>query len=64
MKAINEPEEIDWNLATWEGSRREQIRRWSELSLEEILNAQEEMANLIDELHGPGASLKHRDQKR
>jgi len=34
---------IDWSLTTWDGSRREQIRRWSELTMDEILNAQEEM---------------------
>jgi methyltransferase-like protein len=38
--------DIDWSLTTWEGSRREKIRRWSELSFDEILNAQEEMAEL------------------
>lgn len=37
---------IDWSLTTWDGSRREQLRRWAELSLEEILRAQEEMADL------------------
>lgn len=37
---------IDWRLTTWDGSRREQLRRWSLLSLEEILLAQEEMAAL------------------
>lgn len=37
---------FDWSLTTWEGSRREQLRRWARLSLEEILLAQEEMAEL------------------
>ncbi|HEX8371963.1 MAG TPA: hypothetical protein VF585_04225 [Chthoniobacterales bacterium] len=46
---MSQPEpEIDWSLTTWEGSRREQIRRWAELSLDEILEAQEEMADLAD----------------
>jgi hypothetical protein len=40
------PAPIDWNLTTWEGARREQVRRWSELSLEQILLAQEEMQRL------------------
>jgi len=44
--------EIDWSLTTWEGSRREQLRRWSELSLREILLAQEEMQELAEKL-GP-----------
>lgn len=35
-----------WNQATWEGATREQLRRWSRLSLEEIVAAQEEMAEL------------------
>jgi hypothetical protein len=38
-------EDIDWSLATWEGNRREQIRRWSKLTMDEILAAQEEMAD-------------------
>lgn len=24
---------IDWSLTTWEGSRREQLRRWAKVSL-------------------------------
>lgn len=43
---------IDWSLTTWEGSRREQLRRWAALSLEEILRAQEEMQELAEK---PGA---------
>jgi hypothetical protein len=34
---------VDWSMGTWEGSRREQIRRWSQLTMDEILAAQEEM---------------------
>jgi len=41
-------DDIDWNLTTWEGSRREQLRRWSELSLREIILAQEEMRELSE----------------
>lgn len=41
---------IDWSVTTWEGSRREQIQRWSRMSLDEILDAQEEMAELAAEL--------------
>lgn len=40
--------EIDWGLTTWEGAQREQLRRWAELSLEEILRAQEEMQEIAD----------------
>ena len=39
---------IDWSLTTWEGSRREQLRRWSRLSLEEIIRAQEDMAEIAE----------------
>jgi len=39
---------IDWSLTTWEGSRREQLRGWAELSLEEIIQAQEEMRELSE----------------
>lgn len=41
-------DDIDWSLTTWEGSRREQLRRWSELSLREIILAQEEMRELSE----------------
>jgi CRISPR-associated protein Csx17 len=46
-------EGIDWSATTWEGSRREQIRHWSKMSLGEILQAQEEMAKLSAMLAGP-----------
>ena len=39
-------DDFDWSLTTWEGSRREQLRRWSELSLEDIIRAQEDMREL------------------
>jgi hypothetical protein len=37
---------IDWILTTWDGSRREQLRRSRELTLRERLRAIEEMADL------------------
>jgi hypothetical protein len=37
-----------WEAATWEGVRREQLRRWAALPLEEIVAAQEEMAELAE----------------
>ena len=46
MSEGRSPDGIDWSLTTWEGSRREQIRQWSLLSLDEILAAQEEMAEI------------------
>lgn len=39
-------EAIDWSLTAWEGAERERLRRWAELSLEEIVLAQEEMQSL------------------
>ena len=56
-----EAEGIDWNLTTWEGSRREQLRRWSKLTMDEILAAQEEMAALADELRS-GTSARVREE--
>jgi hypothetical protein len=46
---------IDWSLTTWEGAEREQLRRWAELTLEEIVRAQEEMQSLAEQLHGARA---------
>lgn len=43
-------EEFDWSLTTWDGSLREQLRRWSELPLERIVLAQEEMQELANRL--------------
>ncbi|MGH7935865.1 MAG: hypothetical protein ACREF8_02510 [Chthoniobacterales bacterium] len=36
---------IDWNLTTWEGSRRAALRDWMKLSLTEKWTAVEEMAD-------------------
>ena len=45
----NDPlDSFDWSLTTWKGSRREQLRRWAQLTLEEIVRAQEEMAELSE----------------
>lgn len=43
-------ERIDWSLGTWEGARKEELRRWRKLSLREKLDA-------VDELNALGASL-------
>lgn len=49
----NKPEwdAIDWSLTTWEGARREQLRRWAALPLERILLALEEMQDLSEWLN-------------
>jgi hypothetical protein len=42
--------EFDWRLTTFEGARREQLRRWAQLPLEDILRALEEMEDLSRQL--------------
>ena len=42
---------IDWSLTTWQGARREQLRRWAELPLERIVAALEEMEELANRLN-------------
>jgi len=48
---------IDWSVTSFDGARREQLRRWSRLSLREIVAALEEMQDLAERLGqaGPGA---------
>jgi len=41
---------FDWSVTTFEGSRREQLRRWARLPLEQVIAALEEMQELSDEL--------------
>jgi hypothetical protein len=41
---------IDWRLTTWEGAQREQLRRWAELPLENIIRALEEMEQVAAQL--------------
>jgi hypothetical protein len=40
----------DWKKTTWEGNRRAKIKRWAALTLDEILTAQEEMADLAEKI--------------
>ena len=49
---------IDWSKTTWEGSRREQIERWSRMSLDQILEAQEELADLSREMSDLGTHAR------
>lgn len=39
-----------WDFATWEGARREALRRWARLPLERLIAALEEMQELSDML--------------
>ncbi len=50
--------QIDWSLTTYEGARREQLRRWSQLSLSQVIEALEEMEQLAVRFGNdvPGAS--------
>jgi hypothetical protein len=43
-------EHIDWTLTTWELARREQMRRWSQMSLAEITASLEDMQMIADQL--------------
>jgi len=40
---------IDWRLTTWDGSRREELRRWAALPLERVILAIEEMQDLAEQ---------------
>lgn len=42
--------DINWEITTWEGSRREQLRHWQALTLRERLQAVEDMAVLAERL--------------
>ncbi len=51
MPKSNKPEDqVDWSLTTWEGSRREKLRRWATLPLERVIAALEEMQELSEAL--------------
>ena len=43
-------DDIDWSLTTWGGNRRAQMELWAAMSLDRILEAQEEMAELSRDL--------------
>lgn len=43
-------ESIDWSLTTWEGARREQLRRWAQMPLRDLILALEEMQVLATKL--------------
>ena len=55
MPKNEQPEDgIDWSLTTWEGARREQLRRWAALPLERIIMALEEMQDLAEQFQRSG----------
>ncbi len=51
---------VDWESTTWEGHRRGQLERWSRLSLDEILEAQEAMAELANEIASAPAQAQEK----
>lgn len=51
-------DDMDWSLATWEGSRRETLRRWARLPLERVIATLEEMQELNEMLSESTASGK------
>lgn len=55
------PPDVDWDLTTWEGARREQLRRWAALPLERIISALEEMDELAEQF-ASGPSLRAGDR--
>jgi hypothetical protein len=42
---------IDWTLTTWEGARREQMRRWGQMPLADMILALEEMQGKRSNYH-------------
>lgn len=54
---------IDWSLGTWEGSRRESMRRWAQLPLEHIIAAIEEMEMTNAALAAARPVSQHRVQE-
>ena len=53
------PDDIDWSLTTWEGSRQEQLRHALSFTLRERLQAVEDMAEVaqrFQEMHVTGKS--------
>ena len=51
---------IDWSLTTWEGARREQMRRWGRMPLADMILALEEMQVLAEKL--AQSSSPHRER--
>lgn len=54
---------IDWEKTTWEGSRREQLRRWRKLTLRERIEALGGMAEVAEAFAQARAQGKLRSPK-
>ena len=48
----SEPSEFDWGITSFEGARREQLRRWAQMPLEDMIHAIEEMGDIAQQLGG------------
>ena len=59
----SQPKDFDWRLTSFEGARREQLRRWAQLPLERILLAIEEMQE-IARLLGQAPTGAHGESPR
>ena len=53
-------EAVDWTITTYAGARREQLRRWSRLSLPQIILALEEMEELSRKFGAPVTAIPPR----
>lgn len=42
------PDDFDWSVTTWEGARREHLRRTAALTLRERMQSLEDMAELVE----------------
>lgn len=47
-----QPSEFDWRVTSFEEARREQLRRWAQLPLEDVIRAIEEMQDIAEQLGG------------
>ena len=47
---IRDGDDIDWSATTWEASRREQLRRWLQMSVQERFELLEQMSELSETL--------------
>lgn len=57
MANTEQPDDtIDWGLTTWDGARREALRRWAELPPERIIATLEEMQELNGMLASPSVN--------
>jgi hypothetical protein len=52
QNAGHDTEDFDWALTTFAGARREQLRRWAQLPLADIVRALEEMEQDAATLRG------------